>query len=334
MRGLRYLSGTTWIILLLAFALVWLLTTSLHTIQPSMPLVTQNLHAESILKPHFSGDYGNAALTNLSVWSSGLFARTMHAYTEGTKKECTSPSGCSQAIAHRRSVEPKGFDKYDLFNPFISCPGGSAMQRLGGSIQDDGGKWLCTDLLTTAPCTIFSLGSNGDFSFENAMLEATPCKIFTFDCTVDGNSINERHQYHKKCIGTAARADTDADRFITLDQAAQLVGVQTINLLKIDIEGFEFDTLSSWSQLDRFLPEQVAIEIHHSEVIYHGISQNAQDDFSNLLWPMHDLTLSDLSLFFHHLASLGYGVVSREDNLPYGRCCSEFLLLKVADHTI
>ncbi|KAH7624544.1 hypothetical protein NADE_003895 [Nannochloris sp. 'desiccata'] len=119
------------------------------------------------------------------------------------------------------------------------------------------------------------------------MLEATPCKIFTFDCTVDGNSINERHQYHKKCIGTAARANTDADRFITLDQAAQLVGVQTINLLKIDIEG-----------------------------------------------PMHDLTLSDLSLFFHHLASLGYGVVSREDNLPYGRCCSEFLLLKVADHTI
>jgi hypothetical protein len=45
---------------------------------------------------------------------------------------------------------------------------------------------------------------------------------------------------------------------------------------------------------------------------------------------MHDLALSDLSLFFSHLATLGYGTVYREDNLA-GHCCSEFLLLKVGD---
>lgn len=46
--------------------------------------------------------------------------------------------------------------------------------------------------------------------------------------------------------------------------------------------------------------------------------------------PLQDLILSDLSLLFGHLARLGYGIVSREDN-PIGKCCSEFLLLKVAD---
>lgn len=54
---------------------------------------------------------------------------------------------------------------------------------------------------------------------------------------MDGTSIHERHRYFKKCIGTAARATNDDDRFITLDQAAKDLGVQAINLLKIDIEG-------------------------------------------------------------------------------------------------
>jgi len=46
--------------------------------------------------------------------------------------------------------------------------------------------------------------------------------------------------------------------------------------------------------------------------------------------PMQDMRLSDLALFFGHLARLGYGIASREDN-GYGNCCAEFLLLKVAD---
>lgn len=46
--------------------------------------------------------------------------------------------------------------------------------------------------------------------------------------------------------------------------------------------------------------------------------------------PAHHLIASDLALFFGHLGRLGYAIVSREDN-PFGNCCSEFLLLKVAD---
>ena len=35
-------------------------------------------------------------------------------------------------------------------------------------------------------------------------------------------------------------------------------------------------------------------------------------------------------MFFGHLASMGYGAVSREDNLPWGaECCAEFTLLRV-----
>lgn len=35
-------------------------------------------------------------------------------------------------------------------------------------------------------------------------------------------------------------------------------------------------------------------------------------------------------LCFHHAADLGYGVVSREANLPWGiGCCAEFTFIKV-----
>ena len=57
-------------------------------------------------------------------------------------------------------------------------------------------------------------------------------------------------------------------------------------------------------------------------------------NLSNLLCagPLHDVSQSDLSLFFNHLGGLGYAIASREDN-AMGECCSEFLLLKVGDWT-
>ena len=95
--------------------------------------------------------------------------------------------------------------------------------------------------------------------------------------------------------------------------------MSTIDLLKIDIEGYEFDETAYWSIKDPWLPEQIAIEVHHSQAIYSGKAANT--DFSNLLWPAHDLYLSDLALFFGHLGHLGYAIASREDN-PFGRCCA------------
>ena len=78
-------------------------------------------------------------------------------------------------------MEPQHFEKYNLFNPYVTCPNGEPMQKMGGSpMEPDAGKWLCVSLLKP-PCTIFSLGSNGDYSFEEAMLKATKCNIYTYD---------------------------------------------------------------------------------------------------------------------------------------------------------
>ena len=53
---------------------------------------------------------------------------------------------------------------------------------------------------------IYSMGSEGDFSFERSMLASTKCDIFTFDCSYSGSSIDPRHTYKKWCLGKRASA--------------------------------------------------------------------------------------------------------------------------------
>lgn len=41
-----------------------------------------------------------------------------------------------------------------------------------------GGKWICLkSIQMNDQCLIVSMGSNGDFSFEQEMLQKTSCKV-------------------------------------------------------------------------------------------------------------------------------------------------------------
>jgi hypothetical protein len=46
----------------------------------------------------------------------------------------------------------------------------------------DGGKLICDLGRLRPPCVIYSLGSQGDYSFERDMLRLTQCEVHTFDC--------------------------------------------------------------------------------------------------------------------------------------------------------
>ena len=47
-------------------------------------------------------------------------------------------------------------------------------------------------------------------------------------------------------------------------------------------------------------------------------------------WSLHELSNAEIAVFFAHFADLGYGVVSRDDNIEWGlKCCAEFTLVKV-----
>ena len=75
-----------------------------------------------------------------------------------------------------RRLEPPAYTRYDLFNPIVDCPGGTPMTRLGPPV--DGGKWLCmAGSSLHDPCIAYSIGSAGDYGFEEAILKvsSSPC---------------------------------------------------------------------------------------------------------------------------------------------------------------
>jgi len=104
-------------------------------------------------------------------------------------------------------------------------------------------------------------GLAGPCVFEEAVLQQSPCQVHTYDCTVDGHSINDqRHVFHKLCIGSDFQAAAD-QQFVTISHAVSSIGASKLHLLKMDIEAFEWDVIAGWRESDTFLPDQVSFEL-------------------------------------------------------------------------
>jgi hypothetical protein len=113
--------------------------------------------------------------------------------------------------------------------------------------------------------------------------------------------------------------------WITIDELVKQYGA--IDLLKMDIEGYEYDVIASWTG-SRALPRQMAVELHYAGIYYGTNDYNNIASNQNLLWPLRSLGLSDLSLFVSHIVDMGYSIVSKEDN-PLCPHCSELTFQKV-----
>jgi Methyltransferase domain len=255
----------------------------------------------------------NDARVLLQNWHSSLFTKTMNLY---------------KMVEHasNTTAEPYGHARFSLFTPFLTCPDGRPPSRFGG--LEDGGKLICADVLSTSSCVVFSLGSKNDYTFERDILERTNCTVATFDCTVNGYPVHNRHRFVKKCIGSQERMENKPDEWTTIGAAMDELGYARLDLLKIDIEGAEFDVIGRWNHHDDSLPEQISMELHYKDVYFGTSAFRNASDMSNLIWPLHELRLAELTLFMSHLASAGYGIVSREDN-PSCPHCTELTLLRV-----
>eukprot|EP01116_Phalansterium_solitarium_P001057 TRINITY_DN1085_c0_g2_i2.p1 TRINITY_DN1085_c0_g2~~TRINITY_DN1085_c0_g2_i2.p1 ORF type:complete len:395 (+),score=125.37 TRINITY_DN1085_c0_g2_i2:75-1259(+) len=174
----------------------------------------------------------------------------------------------------------------------------------------DGGKWLCGPLLFTPDekCVIYSLGSYGEFSFEEGMEADSDgaCEIHSFDCS--GSWEHPATKFHPWCIGPKDEVG-QMGQFYKLSTIAEKLGHKHITLLKVDIEGAEWEMLSSFPELPKeFLPRQIMVEFH--------IGGGTFNRF-------YDLLLK--------LDKLGYRVASKEVN-AWCHSCSEFLFVRADEY--
>jgi len=140
-------------------------------------------------------------------------------------------------------------------------------ERIG--VMGDGGKWVCDpERIRTAvrsgqeKCLVYSVGSNGDFSFEQSVLDqiSYDCEIHTFDPEKkDTWKPPTGVQYHSVALGNAS-ADNTTKPLAQIVKDLGHVG-RKIDLFKIDCEGCEWDTFKSWfgSGVDL---RQILVELH------------------------------------------------------------------------
>eukprot|EP00879_Flechtneria_rotunda_P001331 GHRR01001481.1.p1 GENE.GHRR01001481.1~~GHRR01001481.1.p1 ORF type:complete len:390 (+),score=80.39 GHRR01001481.1:272-1441(+) len=241
----------------------------------------------------YGGLYGAETLSNLTYFRSNLLSHIWASFDPSVPFL-------------------QGHQRFEPVKPFVTCPPHQPLTRYGN--PKDGGKLLCDLSKLTAPCIIYSLGSNGDYSFEEDAVKHTQCEIHTFDCTYNGESIHPRHIYHKVCVGRAGA------NFRTWEEITHMLGHhhKGVDVAKIDIEGHEPAVLAEL-RAGVQLPRQIVIELHF----------RPQQGATAIAAPA-PRTPAQLALLFLHMASLGYGVVGSEDNI-WGEagCCSEFTLLLV-----
>jgi hypothetical protein len=226
------------------------------------------------------------------------------------------------------------------FFPFddnmASC---ESMVCVGGPCKGDQSKFVCglNELRKEKTCVVCSIGGNNQWNFETDMLKKTPCEIHTFDCTGPKSRFqkpdNEHLHFHHVCLGTEnedAKANgverAKCGATWTLLEMQQRLGRTRIDLLKADIEGFEWPLLESWPILsdpearDMLHPMQLLVEVH------------CWMQF-NKLWGPHGAentdfkSPSDMVNLQARLLRMGRVVVERDDNR---RClhCAELTLVR------
>ncbi|ETW81146.1 hypothetical protein HETIRDRAFT_45919, partial [Heterobasidion irregulare TC 32-1] len=139
----------------------------------------------------------------------------------------------------------------DFFPPTFNCP--HRVDRIG--VIGDGGKWVCgiEVVAMKQECVIYSIGINGESSFEADLLDRAPgCQVWGYDYSVDSFGIeiqrfedlkNRSHFEPWALSGKDAHGVNDKPKHYTLQTIMDLNGHNFIDILKIDIEGGEFDSL-------------------------------------------------------------------------------------------
>ncbi|ORX49794.1 hypothetical protein DM01DRAFT_1376107 [Hesseltinella vesiculosa] len=211
------------------------------------------------------------------------FTKSVAKHLKFTQKQCLQALGAvlllcvtlSMIKIEPKSVGPLGYYiGYPFLHPFTEEPfQRSAIRRyneylrlfttncicrktLFGSINQDGYKIGCHDFFDQPNCVVYSLGNNGDFQYENDVFSRYGCKIYTADVN-DQPLTPPFATFRRAKIGNCPEC-LSFQNMLRLDGNLNT----TINSLKIDIEG------SEWQTLDSVFSEnvmQIQMEIHHPD---------------------------------------------------------------------
>lgn len=140
---------------------------------------------------------------------------------------------------------------WDFFPAAFNCP--HEVERHGA--LGDGGKWVCglSRVYEKPDCVVYSFGINYESSFEAEILRNTRhCQIWGYDFSVKSfgpeipsESLRRTHFRAYGLSGEDKHGPDDEIPMYTLESLMKMNGHDFIDILKIDIESWEFSTLTT-----------------------------------------------------------------------------------------
>ena len=173
---------------------------------------------------------------------------------------------------------------------------------------------------------MISIGSNGQWGFEETVVANTKCITHTFDCTVqDPKKPNvDAINFYPYCVANENK-EIEGRQFRTykgIVEAAKLTSPP--DLFKMDVEGYEFDVMRQMlveahkSGTMDLLPTQVSVELHYATRMY------------DIPWKMRNLTAAEIALFMGMMYNRGgYVPVYYERFGPGCFHCAEILFVRM-----
>lgn len=192
---------------------------------------------------------------------------------------------------------------WDFFPRNYNCP---LKERFGRQARiGDGGKWECgvETLLQRQGCMVYSFGSNGDTDFEEAVLATTNCEVHVFDPTLGQAAFeklakqpkiqfhpiglgprNEQVQMHDNTM-TMGNNNGHTMDVLTLQTIMQSLNHNWVDVLKIDIEGFEYAVLQQLMEnsKSRLPVTQLLVEFHYWDHVQRTLPQDILATFKALV---------------------------------------------------
>lgn len=335
-------------------------------------------HAQSVLTPK--------AVTGLeaeaSAWRRGLhadlekyhneqmnehFARTENVDEFGNVTRYHAVDFHPRVAKHRPfidafSVSEEAYTRrrFDFFLPrglaeheeVCSSPGFLGDPKFIGQ-KMHGDTYLACSMPVGPDCLVYSLGSNNQWSFEEAVLRSTDCSIHTFDCTsrppplTSNLTHSKRHAFHSWCVGSTtpkptATIDRNTDAvqrwlrwsaeqshqraspppppraFKNLSETKAYLAhaARPIALIKWDVEGFEYDIFRELLDGDiDALPREILFELHFRAHMGARTS-----------WRLREKHAGELAVLAIDLYDMGYRVVKAKGNLGCASCYAYSLL--------
>lgn len=270
---------------------------------------------------------------------------------------------------HLDFIKPQGKSKRHGFEEKFMCslPLQPDAQAQAQNLNNDTNKNTETtyEMKTTSSpssCEMISIGSNGEWGFEENIAATTSCQTHTFDCTVPNNELHKPdipsihfyptcigHEYKKIQIqeGEGEKNITRFREYLTYHQTLAKAGLtQPPTLLKMDVEGFEYDVLKQMivsehkrqqeqeqnedgldgdasgnkkdnAGKDDMLPQQISVELHYASRMY------------DLPWMPRYRTAAEIALFSGMMYNLGGYVMVHAKYIVGCDSCAEVLFVRV-----